>query len=129
VVEHNLIFSRAAVGFPDATEEERAALPPSHQRLVRRHPVTGRKSLYLSSHAAHIVGWPVPEGLDLLRDLTEQATLPQFVYTHKWQVGDLVMWDNRVTMHRGRRHFPENAPRDMRRTSIDDVANTLEQAA
>jgi len=129
VVEHNLIYSRAAVGFPDATEEERAALPPVHQRLVRRHPVTGRKSLYLSSHASHIVGWPIPEGLDLLRDLTEHATQPQFVYTHRWQVGDLVMWDNRVTMHRGRRHFPENAPRDMRRTSIDDVANTLEQAA
>jgi alpha-ketoglutarate-dependent 2,4-dichlorophenoxyacetate dioxygenase len=129
VVEHNLIHSRAAVGFPDATDEERAALPPVQQRLVRRHPVSGRKSLYLSSHASHIVGWPIPEGLDLLRDLTEQATLPQFVYTHQWQVGDLVMWDNRVTMHRGRRHFPENAPRDMRRTSIDDVANTLEQAA
>jgi alpha-ketoglutarate-dependent 2,4-dichlorophenoxyacetate dioxygenase len=129
IVEHNLIFSRAAVGFPDATEEERAALPPVQQRLVRRHPVSGRKSLYLSSHASHVVGWPIPEGLDLLRELTEHATQPQFVYTHKWQLGDLVMWDNRVTMHRGRRHFPESAPRDMRRTSIDDVANTLEQAA
>jgi alpha-ketoglutarate-dependent 2,4-dichlorophenoxyacetate dioxygenase len=129
IVEHSLIHSREKVGYSGFSEEERAALPPVHQRLVRRHPRTGRKSLYLSSHASHIVGWPLPESLDLLHELTEIATQPQFVYTHDWRVGDLVMWDNRVTMHRARRHFPETAPRDLRRTTIEDVASTLEQAA
>jgi alpha-ketoglutarate-dependent 2,4-dichlorophenoxyacetate dioxygenase len=129
IVEHNLIHSREKVGYTGFSEDERAALPPVRQPLVRRHPRTGRKSLYLSSHASHIVGWPLPEGLDLLHELTEIATQPQFVYTHRWQVGDLVMWDNRVTMHRARRHFPETAPRDLRRTTIEDVAPTLEQAA
>ena len=128
-VEHHLLHSRAMCGFPSATEEERATLVPFHQRLVRRHPATARKSLYLSSHASHIVGWPKPEGMDLLYELTEIATQPAFVYSHKWQTGDVVLWDNRFTMHRARRHFPETAPRDMRRVSIMDTDSTLEQAA
>ena len=81
---------------------------PVRQRLVRTHPVTGRKSLYLASHAGTIVGWPVPEARALLRDLTEHATQPQFVYVHRWRQYDLVMWDNRQTMHRVRR-FDESA--------------------
>lgn len=128
-VEHNLLHSRAMCGFPAATEEERATLLPFHQRMVRRHPRTGRKSLYLSSHASHIVGWPKPEGMDLLYELTDIATRPEFVYTHKWLTDDVVLWDNRFTMHRARRHFPETAPRDMRRVSIMDTDPTLEQAA
>lgn len=128
-VEHSLLRSRTVVGFVEASDVERLALQSVHQRLVRRHPRTGRKSLYLSSHASHIVDWPVPEGLDLLYELTDRATQPQFVYTHCWTVGDVVMWDNRVTMHRARRHMPENAPRDMRRVSVMDDRPTLEQAA
>lgn len=129
MVEHNLLHSRAVAGFPSATEEERATLVPVQQRLVRRHPRTGRKSLYLSSHASHIVGWPKPEGIDLLYELTDMATRPEFVYSHKWRTNDVVLWDNRFTMHRARRHFPEEAPRDMRRVSIMDTGSTLEQAA
>jgi alpha-ketoglutarate-dependent 2,4-dichlorophenoxyacetate dioxygenase len=127
-VEHSLLHSRRMVGFAEATELEKAALHSVHQRLVRTHPRTGRKSLYLSSHASHIVGWPRPEGLDLLYELTDRATQPQHVYTHRWRLFDVVMWDNRVTMHRARRHTPETDPRDMRRVSVLDTANTLAEA-
>jgi alpha-ketoglutarate-dependent 2,4-dichlorophenoxyacetate dioxygenase len=98
------------------------------QRLVRVHPVTGRKSLYLSSHAGTIVGWPVPEAKAFLKDLTEAATQREFVYSHKWSVGDLVMWDNRQTMHRAR-PFPAEEPRDVRRTTLMGDAPTVAQQA
>ena len=90
---------------------------PVRQRLVRTHPVTGRKSLYLSSHIGTIIGWPVPEARAFIRDLTEHATQPRFIYAHKWRQYDLVMWDNRTTMHRVRR-FDETQVRDMRRTTV-----------
>ena len=98
------------------------------QSLVRTHPSTGRKSLYLSSHAGSIVGWPVPEARFFLRDLVEHATQRQFVYAHAWRVGDLVMWDNRQTMHRAR-PFPAHEPRDMRRTTLIGDGPTAAQAA
>jgi alpha-ketoglutarate-dependent 2,4-dichlorophenoxyacetate dioxygenase len=100
---------------------------PVRQRLVRTHPVTGRKSLYLSSHAGTIIGWQMPEARDLLRDLNEHATRPELVYVHRWRLHDLVMWDNRQTMHRVRR-FDETQPRDMRRTTVRGEAMTAEQA-
>src|SRR5437016_9607174 len=115
--EHSQIFSRQQLGFTDFTDEERARFAPVRQRLVRTHPVTGRRSLYLSSHAGTILGWPVPEARAFLRDLVEHATQRQFVYAHRWRVGDLVMWDNRQTMHRAR-PFPVHEPRDMRRTPL-----------
>jgi alpha-ketoglutarate-dependent 2,4-dichlorophenoxyacetate dioxygenase len=127
IIEHNLLHSRRMVGFAEANELEQARLGSVHQRLVRRHPKTGRKSLYLSSHASHVVGWPLPEGLDLLYELVDRATQPAFVYTHAWRLFDIVMWDNRVTMHRARRHSPETDPRDMRRVSVLDETNTLAQ--
>jgi alpha-ketoglutarate-dependent 2,4-dichlorophenoxyacetate dioxygenase len=102
-------------------------MKPVRQRLVRTHPVTGRKSLYLSSHAGNIVGWLVPESRDLLRDLNEHATQRELVYVHRWRQYDLVMWDNRQTMHRVRR-FDESQPRDMRRTTVAGEAMTVEQA-
>jgi alpha-ketoglutarate-dependent 2,4-dichlorophenoxyacetate dioxygenase len=117
ICEHSQIFSRQQIGFFDLTEEERARFKPVRQRLVRTHPSTGRKSLYLSSHAGAILGWPVPEARCFLRDLIEHATQRQFVYSHTWRVGDLVMWDNRRTMHRAR-PFPAHEPRDMRRTTL-----------
>ena len=95
---------------------------------IVRNQTRGRKTLYLSAHASHIVGWPVPEGRLLLEDLTEHAIQRQFVYSHKWRVGDLVIWDNRDTMHRGRPH-DENAPRDLRRATTLDVGSTLDEAA
>ena len=127
VCEHSLLYSRGALGF-DVTDEERVMFRPVRQRLVRTHPVTGRKSLYLASHAGTIVGWPVPEARALLRDLVEHATQPQFVYSHKWRQYDLVMWDNRQTMHRVRR-FDETQVRDMRRTTVAGDAPTAEQVA
>ena len=102
VCEHSQMFSRQLIGFTDFTDEERERFRPVLQCMVRTHPVTGRKSLYLSSHAGGIVGWPMPEARGYLRDLIEHATQREFVYTHKWRVDDLVMWDNRQTMHRAR---------------------------
>jgi alpha-ketoglutarate-dependent 2,4-dichlorophenoxyacetate dioxygenase len=128
VCEHSQIFSRQQLGFTDFTDEERARFAPVRQRLVRTHPGTGRKSLYLSSHAGSIVGWPVPEARSFLRDLVEHATQRQFVYAHRWRVGDLVMWDNRQTMHRAR-PFPAHEPRDMRRTTLMGDAPTVAQVA
>jgi alpha-ketoglutarate-dependent 2,4-dichlorophenoxyacetate dioxygenase len=115
------------MGFTELSEDEKAMMKPVRQRLVRTHPVTGRKSLYLSSHAGTIVGWLMPESRDLLRDLNEHATQRENVYIHRWQQYDLVMWDNRQTMHRVRR-FDESQPRDMRRTTVAGEAMTAEQA-
>jgi len=127
ICEHSQIFSRQQLGFTDFTEEERERFKPVRQRLVRTHPVTGRKSLYLASHAGGILGWPVPEARAFLRDLVEHATQRQFVYAHTWRVGDLVMWDNRQTMHRAR-PFPAHEPRDMRRTTLVGDGPTAAQA-
>ena len=127
VCEHSQIFSRQQIGFFDLTDEERARFKPVRQRMVRIHPVTGRKSLYLASHAGAIVGWPVPEARCFLRDLIEHATEREFVYSHTWRVGDLVMWDNRQVMHRGR-PFPAHEPRDVRRTTLVGDGPTVAQA-
>jgi len=126
VCEHSLMYSRGSLGMLDYSEEERAMFRPVRQRLVRTHPVTGRKSLYLSSHAGGIVGVPMPEARILLRDLNEHATHPRFVYVHTWRPWDLVMWDNRQMMHRVRR-YDESQPRDMRRTTVTGDAPTAVQ--
>jgi alpha-ketoglutarate-dependent 2,4-dichlorophenoxyacetate dioxygenase len=128
ICEHSLMYSRGALGFLDYTEQEKEMFKPVRQRLVRKHPSTGAKSLFLSSHAGAIAGMSMPAARILLRDLTEHATQPQFVYVHKWQPGDLVMWDNQQTMHRVRR-YDESQPRDMRRTTVAGSAITIEQAA
>ena len=129
VCEHSLIFSRAQLGFDEFTPEEMARCTPVPQRLVRRHPGSGRLSLYLSAHIGRIQGWQRPEAMALIRELTEFATQREFVYSHSWTVGDLVVWDNRCTMHRGRRYEDKTYPRDMRRVTLQDSAPTLEQAA
>ena len=128
VCEHSLIYSRGSLGFDALTDAERASFKPVLQRLVRTHPVTGRKSLYLSSHAGSILGWPVPEARAFLRDLTEHATDVRFRYVHRWAPFDLVMWDNRQTMHRVRR-FDLNVVRDMRRTTVAGDAPTVQAQA
>lgn len=128
ICEHSQLFSRAKLGFTEFTPEERERFKPVLQRLVRTHPTTGRKSIYLSSHAGRIVGWPEPEAKAFLMDLSEMATQREFTYSHKWRVGDLVMWDNRQTMHRAR-PFPANEPRDVRRTTLMGDAPTAAQAA
>jgi alpha-ketoglutarate-dependent 2,4-dichlorophenoxyacetate dioxygenase len=128
VCEHSQLFSRSILGFTDFTEEEQERFKPVRQCLVRTHPVTKRRSLYLSSHGGGILGWPVPEARAFLRDLVEHATQRQFVYAHTWKVGDLVMWDNRQTMHRAR-PFPAHESRDMRRTTLAGDGPTAVQAA
>ena len=127
ICSHSQIFSRGILGFTDFTDEERVKWAPVRQRLVRKHPRTGRLSLYLSSHAGAIEGWPVPEARAFLRDLAEHATQRKFVYAHQWKVGDLVIWDNRVTMHRARR-YDHTQVRDMRRTTLTNEVSSLEQA-
>ncbi len=117
VTEHSRIFSKGALGFR-FTESEERDFAPVRQPLVRTHPRTGRHSLFLSSHAGRIVGWPLPEATLLLRELTEHATQRERVYRHKWRVGDLVMWDNQATMHRARPFEDDKYPRDLRRTTL-----------
>ena len=126
VCEHSLMYSRGSIGFLDYSEEEKLMFKPVLQRLVRQHPVNGRKSLYLSSHAGGIVSMSMPEARILLRDLTEHATQSKFVYVHRWRPNDFVIWDNRQTMHRVRR-FDESQPRDMRRTTVAGEAPTMAQ--
>jgi len=126
ICEHSLMYSRGSLGFTEYSAEERAMFKPVRQRLVRKHPVTGRKSLYLASHAGTIVGWPMPEARAFLRDLNEHATQREFVYVHRWRPFDLVIWDNRQTMHRVRR-FDDREVRDMRRTTVAGDTMTTEQ--
>jgi len=128
ICEHSLMYSRGSLGFLDYSDEEKEMFKPVLQRLVRTHPVHRRKSLYLSSHAGAIKGMSMPEGRLLLRDLNEHATQPEFVYVHKWTLHDLVMWDNRQTMHRVRR-YDQSQPRDMRRATVAGTEPTVAQQA
>ena len=129
VCEHSLLYSRALLGFDTFTEQERRQFAPVPQRLVRRHPGSGRRSLFLASHIGAIQGWLRPEALALVRDLTEHATQREFVYRHVWREHDLVIWDNRCTMHRARPFDDQRYRRDMRRLTLTDCAPTLAQAA
>jgi alpha-ketoglutarate-dependent 2,4-dichlorophenoxyacetate dioxygenase len=127
VAEHSLIFSRAHLGFDAFTPAEQERCAPVPQRLVRRHHGSGRLALYLSAHIGRIQGWLTPEATVLLHELNELATQRPFVYTHKWTLDDLVIWDNRCTMHRGLRYDDKRYPRDLRRVTLEDIAPTLEQ--
>jgi alpha-ketoglutarate-dependent 2,4-dichlorophenoxyacetate dioxygenase len=102
-------------------------MAPVRQHLVRTHSVTGRKSLFLAAHIGTIVGWPRPEAMAFIRDLMEHATQPQFVYVHRWTQHDLVLWDNRTTMHRVRRFDDLHVVRDMRRTTTKSDGPTVPQ--
>ena len=120
VCEHSRLYSRQDLGFEFSADEVAKYAPIAHP-LVRRHPVTGRLSLFLSAHGGAIRGMTLPEGRVLLMELKEHATQWERVHTHVWKLNDLVMWDNRVTMHRGKR-FPANQPRDLRRTTLMDTS-------
>ena len=126
VVEHSIFHSRAKLGFTDYSERERAALPPAQQVLVRTIPETGRRSLYIASHARRVIGMPDEEARGLLDSLMAHATQRQFVYTHRWRLHDLVMWDNRCTMHRGTEFEEQRWKRDMQRATVSDIGNTCE---
>ena len=127
VAEHSIFNSRAKLGFINFSDEERQGMPPVPQVVVRTIPETGRKSLYLASHAGHIVGLPEQEGRALIDELIAHATQRQFVYTHRWRLYDLVIWDNRCTMHRGTEFDDLRWKRDMQRATVSDVANSCEQ--
>jgi alpha-ketoglutarate-dependent 2,4-dichlorophenoxyacetate dioxygenase len=127
VAEHSIFHSRSLHGFTDFNEDIRRELPPVPQLLVRTHPGSGRKSLYLASHASHIIGWPVEWGRRLIEELMAFATQPQFVYCHHWRIGDLVMWDDRCTMHRGRPYDEARYRRVLHRTTVSDEINSVER--
>jgi alpha-ketoglutarate-dependent 2,4-dichlorophenoxyacetate dioxygenase len=129
VTEHSNAYSREQIGFMkvDYGEENQAKLKPVRHRLVRYDARTGRRSLYLSAHIGSIVGWPVPEARMLIRDLTEHAVQRRFVHAHVWKQWDLVIWDNRTTMHRARRYNDLTEVRDMRRTTIRGDGVTVAQ--
>ena len=127
VAEHSIFNSRGRLGFSNFSEEERQSLPPVPQALVRVIAESGRKSLYLASHAGRIFGMPEAEGRALIDQLIEHATRRQFVYTQRWRVNDLVMWDDRCTMHRGTAFDDLRFRRDVQRATVSDVANTCEQ--
>jgi alpha-ketoglutarate-dependent 2,4-dichlorophenoxyacetate dioxygenase len=128
VAEHSIFTSRARLGFSNFSDEERQGMPPVPQVLVRTIPESGRNSLYLASHAGRIFGMPEPEGRALIEELVAHATQRQFVYTHRWRVHDLVIWDNRCTMHRGADFDDLRWKRDMQRATVSDAANSCEQA-
>ena len=127
VVEHSIFNSRKRLGFSDFNEEDFQRLPPVPQALVRTVPQSGRKALYLASHAGRIFDMPEEEGSALIETLVEQTTRRQHVHTHRWRLHDLVMWDNRCTMHRGTPFDDLRYRRDVQRVTIRDVANSCEQ--
>jgi alpha-ketoglutarate-dependent 2,4-dichlorophenoxyacetate dioxygenase len=128
-VEHSIWHSRKLAGFPDPTQEELDSRPPAYHKLVHVHPGSGRKSLYLAAHASHIVDWPVDLGRGLIKNLMHHATQPQFVYRHKWRLGDLLMWDNLSTMHRATEFEDTKYRRDMRRATCREKPVDLSAAA
>jgi alpha-ketoglutarate-dependent 2,4-dichlorophenoxyacetate dioxygenase len=128
VAEHSIFNSRARLGFTNFSDEERQNMPAVPQVLVRTIPESGRKSLFLASHAGRILGMPEAEGRALIEELVAHATQRQFVYTHRWRVHDLVIWDNRCTMHRGTEFDDLRWKRDAQRATVSDIANTCEAA-
>jgi alpha-ketoglutarate-dependent 2,4-dichlorophenoxyacetate dioxygenase len=119
-VNHSIVYSRHTMGF-DFSEEESARLPGATHPLVRICAGSPRKSLYLASHASRIIEWPIPEGRLLLKDLIEHATQRQFVFSHAWELNDLVIWDNRTTMHRARPFDDKKYKRELTRVTTLDL--------
>jgi alpha-ketoglutarate-dependent 2,4-dichlorophenoxyacetate dioxygenase len=128
VAEHSIFNSRARLGFENFNKIERESMPPVPQMVVRTHPETGRKNLYLASHSGHILDLPETEGRALLAELLQHATKQQYVYSHRWRVGDLVMWDDSCTMHRGTEFDDLRHQRDVQRATVSDQANSCEMA-
>ncbi|AHN75053.1 MULTISPECIES: TauD/TfdA dioxygenase family protein [Pandoraea] len=121
-VEHSVLVQRAKCGFTDFTDEERRQAPAVRHALVRQHPVSGRRSLYLSSSASHIVGWPLDQGRTLIEELLEHATQPAFLLSYAWHANDLLLWDNSVTMHRATPFESTEHRRELRWTAVVEAA-------
>ena len=126
--EHYALHSRIALGDTGYTEAQKATIPAVRWPLTQIHAGSGRPLLFVGVHARAIIGYTVPEGRMLLSDLLEHATRREFVYRHEWRVGDLVMWDNRSTIHRGRR-YDLNERRELRRSTTEDLAPVRAVAA
>jgi alpha-ketoglutarate-dependent 2,4-dichlorophenoxyacetate dioxygenase len=127
IAEHSIFHSRSLHGFTEFNDNIRREMPPVPQIMVRTHAGSGRKTLYLASHASHVIGWQVEKGRALIKELVEFATQPHFVYQHRWRVGDMVMWDNRCTMHRGRPYDEARYRRVLHRTTVSDEINSVER--
>ncbi len=125
VAEHSLAYSRSLVDPTVLTEAQKAEVPPVQQRLVRVNPINGRKALYVSAHASHIVGQPLAEGRALLDELTAHATQPAFCWSHQWRQGDLIIWDNRAVLHRATPYDAVKYQRLMQRTTVAGDAPTV----
>ena len=128
IAEHSLMYSRQRTGFTKFSDDERAKLRPVPQMMVRTLPENNRRTLYLASHIGRIQGMPDEQARALVDELIAHATQPRFVYNHRWRKHDLVMWDDRCTMHRGGEYDDLRWVRDMQRATVSDVANTCEQA-
>jgi alpha-ketoglutarate-dependent 2,4-dichlorophenoxyacetate dioxygenase len=126
ICEHSIIYSRRVISGDIFSEAEKNALPPVRNPLVRTHPATGRRCFYVGSHCSHIVQWPVESGRALIRELNEWIAQERFVYAHRWQAGDLVMWDNRSVLHRGRPFDRARYRRMMHRTTVVGDGPTLQ---
>ena len=122
------MHTRILLGDDAYTDDQKKEIPPAIWPLADVHPGSGRKVLFVGVHARQILGWPVAESRMFLLDLLEHATQRQFVYSHQWQVGDLVIWDNRSTLHRGRR-FDLTERRELRRTTVNDSPEAMLLAA
>lgn len=129
VVEHSLVYSRGTVSSEALTPAMKAELPGAWQTIVRTNPVTGRKSIYAGAHASHVIGWPREKGRAFVRWLTEFATQPRFCYSHAWRQGDLVIWDNRATLHRATAYDTVRHKRLMQRTTVGGDRQTVAQPA
>lgn len=128
VAVHYALHSRFLLGDTEYTEAQRRAIEPAHWPLVQTDPRSGRRVLFVGAHACEVLGMTVPEGRMLLMDLLEHATQREFVYRHRWQVGDLVMWDNTATLHRGR-HYDFAQRRELRRATTEEVITSVEAQA
>lgn len=126
VAVHDFFYSRGLIDKTLLTDKDRKELPAVRQRLVRSNPANGRKAIYAGAHASHIEGRPVEEGRAVLRRLTDLVTRPEHRYTHKWEAGDLVMWDNRAVLHRGRPWDESRYPRVMHRTTVAGTGPSVE---
>ena len=121
---HSIAFSRQTLGF-EFSQDEAEALKGAVHPLVRTNPATGRRSVYIASHASTIIGWPTPDARLFLMDLREHATQREFTYRHSWRVGDLVIWDNRATMHRGIAYDDTKYKRELRRVTTLDLPRAV----
>jgi len=129
VVIHSFEYSRGLVGEGLLSAEDAAQVPPVPQALVRANPVNGRKAFFVASHACEIVGMPTDEARALIRDLLDRTTAPELVYTHRWRPGDLVVWDNRCVVHRGRPWNESRYRRVMHRTTVAGAGPTAADVA